>query len=540
MVRAYIQDKWSPLSFIDALSGSETSRPKGAPQYIDAFDARRLVAYQVLEAYATNTRRFWLPDSAHAGFSVNVDGRIIVERSSMSSYREYGDAGNLIDTARALVLGESQTVEPVLADDGEGNQVETDISKWLAEWIDKERFTQKIIQGETLTQKFGDGVYVIAPSTKAGRPKLRVYDPGMYFPDTEARVDGWDDEDFPPIVHLVWEWEDASNVTWVRRTTWRMVHLDTVVPTPWGGTREWTCQMRIVDYRKDSVTAKSVYVEQMGSASTVVQDWTDLLVDFIPVIHVPNTPDEWGDSILMRVAQILDDIQNADTDTSQAAQTAAPQFISSGAPAGGFDGRPGTEIGLPAGATAGWTDTSKNLDALMKHSEALLERLAQNSRLSEVLLGRVSATEVPSGYAMSLGFHPARQLMRDLRAVRDEKFPLICKFAIRIAQANGWLKTVGETPRVKVTLGPSLPSDLETAVTTVKELLSVHGISTATAVTILREAGLPIEDAQQEIDAILSERFEDAVKLVEATGDTAAARKMLGLDPAVSPTLGSA
>lgn len=531
-MRTFTHDTWAPLAYIPELDDSNGGRPHTAATWVDDVDARRLTAYRVLAAYLDNVRRFWLPDTRWERQVANVDGMIQVSRPEASEYREYGDPALLVDTARALILGEDQSVEiddPRPEPEGGGELPPIPAHEWLHDWATRERLTQKLLQGEANSVGLGDGVYVLGMDTGKGRPRLRVYDPGFYFPDPHASVDGWADDEFPPVVHLAWEYE-VDGVTWVRRHTWRMTRLEAPTAAPWGGPREWTCLYRVVDYRVDHLTENAtVYSAEMSRTANVVQDWSDLGVDFIPVVHVPNTPAEWGASILLRVGQILDDLANTDTDVAMTGQTsAAPAFTTVGsAPA--LTGRPGEQLGLDV-AGAGWTDTSKNLIAVTSLLGTLLERLAVNTRLAQALLGRVQPNEVPSGYALALGFHPARQLMREARTVRDEKYPLILKFALRLAQAAGKVPP-GETPEARIVLGSSLPADLGQAISIVKDLLPVNGISVATAVRVLVQAGLPIEDAQAEVAAIREQMFEDAVRLVEATGDVDAARKMLGRPP---------
>jgi len=315
------------------------------------------------------------------------------------------------------------------------------------------------------------------------------------------------------------------------RSTWQMSRLEQTRPAPWGGVQEWACWFRKVRYRVDRMRRRASVYDQEPGEGVVMQDWTDLGVDFVPVVHVPNTPTAtWGQSILVSVGQILDDLMGADTDLATGAQHASPTLVTTGT-AAALTGLPGEQLGLPDGGSASWTDTSKNLTALTAYTTGLLDRVAINSRLAQSLLGRVQPNDVPSGYALQLGFHPARQLMREARTVRDEKFPLILRFAVRLAQVNGWLAS-GATPAFTVALGASLPADLPSAVETVTALLPVHGLSTATAVKILTTAGLPIDDAVAEVEAIRKERFEDAVRLFEATGNAAAAAEMLGVTPA--------
>jgi hypothetical protein len=52
---------------------------------------------------------------------------------------------------------------------------------------------------------------------------------------------------------------------------------------------------------------------------------------------------------------------------------------------------------------------------------------------------------------------------------------------------------------------------------------------------MLINVGLPIDDAEAEVDRIRSQMFAEMVQLLEATGDEAAVRKMAGLAPAETP-----
>lgn len=536
-MRDYVQDQWAPLAHIPELT--ENRRPIGAPTWIDDHDTRRLTAYRVLSAMRDNTRRYWLPESMWAR---EVRGRgqgLDISEAPAASYREYGDAALLVDTARALLLGDDQTIT---TPDGTSKEVRT----WLAEWAVKERVEQKLLEGEENAIGDGDGVFVLGWSTPKNRPTLRVFDPGFYFPDEQTTVPGWDDDEFPPIVHLAWEWIDQAGKTWIRRQTWKLVPLTGTVTAPWGSPRAWTCLYRSVDYDASERYPKATvyspeltpsrYRTILTAGDTDADGWVDMAVDFIPVVHVPNdasTQRTFGTSLLTRIAQILDDIGNTDTDLAAASQTAAPALVTTGVPAGGLEGGAGQQWAMPAESTAGYLDTSKNLTALREFDKDLLDRLATNSRLALALLGRVQPNDVPSGYALSLGFQPARQLLREMRTVRDEKYPLILKFAMRLAQAYGALPP-GKTPAATIELGTALPSDLPVAIDMVKDLLPAHAISTQTAVKVLQLAGLPIDDAKTEVDAIRTEWFDQAVKLVEATGNVQAAAAMLGVPPATT------
>lgn len=519
MAGSQIQDHWSPLSFIKRVGGDDGQKPPGAPAYLPLTDQRRLAAYEVLSAFMANTRRSYLGDAKTAPIRRDADGAPMLASPEGQEFREYGDAMLLVEVLRDLVLGDGQSVivgDPTL-DPGEDPDVA--VREWVQDWLTRERLEQKLLRSEENSCGRGDGVIAIGLSDRAKRPKVRVYDPGFYFPDTEASVDGWDDDDFPPIVHMLWEYEDADRKVWVRRVTWAMQRLERPVSVPWGGSREWTCTYTEVEWPRDRLDGNAtVYSETMGKSKRderIVVDVQDLKVDFIPVVHIPNTAEEWGRSIITLAAQLLDDIQSEDSDLALSAQTANPLLVTDAAQPLTLTGMPGETASLPAGAQAQYISAS--LVGGLQYLDTLMKRLAQNTRLGEVLLGRVTPAQVPSGYAMALGFHPARQVMRNARVIREEKYPLVVKFALRLAQAHGWLDA-GPTPDLEIQFGSSLPSDLETTVTVVKELRAAGALSTETAVALLIEAGVPIDDAQSEVERLLSEDYEAMVQIVDAAG----------------------
>ncbi len=188
-MRDYVQDQWAPLAHIPELG--QNVRPVGAPTWIDDYDTRRLLAYRVLSAYREDTRRYWLPDTMWTGYVRRRGEDFVIGDPQAANYREYGDAGLLVDTARALLLGDDQTIG---YPDGGPDAVRT----WLDDWFVKERVTQKLLEGEENSIGDADGVYVLGWSRAKARPRLRVFDPGFYFPDTEIVVEGWEDDEFPP------------------------------------------------------------------------------------------------------------------------------------------------------------------------------------------------------------------------------------------------------------------------------------------------------------------------------------------------------
>ena len=142
-MQPYLNDQYAPLAHIPELRGHEALPGK---TWIDQADRRRLTAYDVLGAYRSNTRRFHLPESVwQAGDDSDAGGKNV---------REYGDPSLLIDTTRALLLGDEQTVTL----DDTASEAFVD---WLTGWADAERLTQKLLEGEEHSIGDGDGVYVL-------------------------------------------------------------------------------------------------------------------------------------------------------------------------------------------------------------------------------------------------------------------------------------------------------------------------------------------------------------------------------------------
>lgn len=568
--RDYLHDAWAPLSTLIGDGFNVTPLEGVVATWPREDDRRRLLAYRALSAMRDNLRRYWLPASQWvAQPRILRDGSLAdVGTPPAMEYREYGHAAALVQAARALVLGDDQVIAVPAAADATDPEAGEDaaasegrfaasVLTWLQAWAARERLQAKLLEGEEHAIGDGDAVYVLSWSAAANRPRLRVVDPGFYFPDFDAadrpeyRSWGWDDDQFPPVVHLAWEYEDADRVTWLRRTTWRLVPAGDVTVTagvaalplrdrPWGRS-PWRCLHSVTEWRTDRLKPSfSLYTGTSGDpGGRVVEVERELDVDFIPVVHVPNDePGErrWGRSLLTLLVQALDDLNGSDTDLATNAQlVASPATVTTGTAGMDLEGGPGAHWELPDGGSAGLVDTSKALDALLKYGDRMLEHVAINSRLAQALLGRIKPNEVPSGYALQLGFAPARSLLRELRLVRDDKYALLLRMAVRMAQAGRALGA-GATPDLQLLLGASLPADRPVAIDEVIKLLKERAISRATAVRILMAAGLPIEDAEAELAAIRSTDFAGAGALVDATGNVGDAYEYLDLEPADDPT----
>lgn len=541
-----VLDAWASLSHKAPLNGvvPNTATVTLAPTWVGTHK-RRLDAYTVLKAYLENYARHFIATT---------------DEAKKRRHREYGDARLLVEAIRAAVLGDDfqivvEGADEELEEPGEGEtetpeeralraEVEAAIERqdWLRDdWGVSERVKQKVIETERNATGLGDGVYLVSWSSLKERPKLRVYDPGMYFPVFPA--DGGDGEEFPDKVHLAWQYDDEDGNTYVRRITYELVPVEAWTPAyhePGEKPATVTCLLTdatwplpdINEQRLDDfLLSKATF--RVNDAGTEVRD-LDIERDYIPLVHEPNTVailEGFGRSCIASVAQILDDIAFADTDLSLAAAT-------TGTPPIGVD--PGDGATSLAGSTTTYgpgtvlygkvnlLDTSTALDALLKWLDELLRRLSSNSRVPEEVLGRVSAGDIASGVLLALSFGPFRALVDEMRLVREEKYGLLFKFVQREAIAGGLID--GPVMNANLAFGSYLPSDLSAVVELVVKLLEQHGISRRTALTMLVDAGLEVGTIEEEIERIEHEDFDGAVKIADATEDANLSREYLGYE----------
>lgn len=566
MIPHLVLDTWSALTHKAPLVPGREQRRAG---WLSPTDSRRLTAYMLLAAYRENVARHYLP---------TVDG------DDHADHREYGDAELVVQQTMSAVLGDEQQIVVEGAEDEEADPAAVARQEWLREWADAERLPLKLMEAESDAVSYGDGVYVLAWSRSKRRVRVTTLDPGFYFPVLD---DGLTD-DYPAKVHLAWELEgdpERGIPKRLRRITYELGPIGArteAQPTTLGRLRRlvtgeqgdplplhpgdtldgegrvtrryaWndepstvTCYLTDAEWNLDDLDGRDALNDLSLDRATFhtnedgeLLDRFDLQLDFLPVIHLPNTVavrSHFGTSSLAKVLQLLDDIAATDTDLQAATSTTgSPPIGLSGADLPvDDDGRTGLTIApgevwnLGPDGKLSTVDTSPALAALGQRLEALLSRLSANARLPEAVLGRVSPADVPSGFAVALTFGPMQSMVRSMRLSRGEKYPLLLKMVQRMALAGGELD--GAVLPAELTFGSYLPSDLDAVIERVRKLLTPPAaISLETAVQMLVEAGLPIEDASEEVERIESRAFELANALADATGDTEAVRAFLHL-----------
>lgn len=553
-------DAWTSVSFKDAV-GAGTSRNGGpgdqgwhiAPTWVGD-NARRLQAYIVLQSFVDNASRYFLSTDAE----------------NQSLHREYGDASLIVEQIRGALIGHEQTIKVEGADDfqenpsAEASDIEKkkstdakpahDLQEWFRDWAAKERFGVKTIECERDSVSLGDGVYVLTWSGKKQRVRCQVYDPGFYFPVIE---DG--NGDYPTKVHIAWELppnKDRLGKRQVRRKTWELRDLDNGAQRKYAWNDErvaeacfFTDAVYELDQASDDIeTLRNATPTFIRNADGVECNQLDLQIDFIPVVHIPNTVAEknhYGKSSLAAILQALDDLANADTDLALAsATTGTPPIALSGATFGDTEPvyGPGKVWQLGPEGKLTQLDTSTALKALAEYIEFLLKRISVNGRIPEALLGRVDLSGNLAGITVRLTFGPLESMVGEMRLVRAEKYPLLLRFVQRMASAGRQKDVPGEFLEATLEFGSFLPQDEAGTAELAVKLLAGKIISLETAVAMMLEVGMPIEDVQEEILRIEHRDFEGADLLLQALGNEEEVFKYLGrkFDAAAAATAAAA
>lgn len=615
-LREIIVDKWAGLShklpLRDNPKDRATARMYGFEPggWTGEENRRRLTAYLILAAYDENVSRGFLQtsdDSDREERREYGDAALVIDQVLAHLL---GDSQEIVvdgadeydpdlDDQPEPEEGEDppEVDEELLAANAEARRL-SEAQEFLQSWADDVHLPLRQVDVERNAVGLGDGCILLGWDSQRQTVIPSVLDPGFYFPVLPDSLDGYA---YPDKVHFAWELpgdQFPDNRTRVRRITyerkllapildelayelavndeereaawslpdgavWRTVDgiREVVRVYPWSTeqSRYWTTVTDATWKLDDLKDATDPSMFDLDNATIRWDDEADepildrdLGIDFLPILHIPNTPpggDHFGQSSLTKVLQVLDDLQNADTDAQAAsATTGSPIIVVSGDSAGKDDpltGRRGQPLEVRPGAVwkagangrADVVDTSPNLEATRQYVGHLLERLSVNSRLPAATLGRLKPSEVPSGFAMQLSFGPLTAMIRQMRLVRDVKYPLMLKMVWRLFQVEGVIPP-GPTPRAELQLGAFLPADQQGTLTMVKEAYGAKLISLETACRMLLEAGFPIEDIAAEIAAIEGRDYEGANALADATGDPDVVYDYLGLerpDPAAAP-----
>lgn len=597
-LKRVIIDRWSWLNykpvFADPARGMPNRRafPEAIASWVPPDDERRLAAYKLLAAYDNNQA---------AQLAEIQDGPEARERREFGDPAMFCETvmAHVLGREQHIVVPGAENTDadeasPKQDDDAADEALPTQkmaasIQEKLQEWAEDELLPMRIQQAERKAVSLGDGVYRMAWDPAKQRPTVRAIDPGFYFPVLPEDGDGGD---YPTRVHFAWELpEDIKKglKPRLRRITYELAPIrpatgtgvdrrGRAIRTPLtveGPEGEAVPVLGPGDQADDTGTITRLYAwnDTPSHLTCYLTDATwdlgdlkaghdvddlpldkatfatrsdgevlhelDLYIDFVPVIHVPNTvPDaeeHWGQSSLGKVLQVFDELQGADTDSARAsATTGLPMIGISGAGSDSrqtFDVAPGAVWRMGDNGRLMAVDTSPALRELRAHVHDLAERAATNARLPAVSLGTIDPAQVPSGYAMELSLGPLDSLVGSMRLARAHKYALLLKFAQRLFLAGQHPDWAGIRPMpAQLVFGPYTPTDKQGVLEQVTNGVDKGVLSLETGVRMLKEAGFPIEDIDEEIERIQSRQFEKARALADATGDTQLVGTFLGMN----------
>jgi hypothetical protein len=578
--KAVIIDAWSWLNYKPIYSDARgmphrRAFPEANATWVPPEDERRLAAYKLLQAYDNNQA---------AELAEVIDGPSAREK------REFGDPSMFVDAILSHVLGREQHITVPGAentDDPDTRDAMAErVQTLLRDWAEDELLPMRMQQTERKAVTLGDGVYRLAWDPAKQRATVRAVDPGFYFPVLPEDSDG----EFPDRVHFAWELpEDPRRglKARLRRITYELAPIgpataagidssgravrapltvespdgdlvpvvgfgDTVDEStgsvsrvyPWSDQPSTlTCYLTDATWNledlKGQTDVDSLPMEKAHFATRSdgeVLDHLDLLIDFLPVVHIPNTvpaaEEYWGQSSLAKVLQVFDELAGSDTDSARAsATTGLPMVAISGVAdtRAQMDVGPGALFKLGENGRLTAVDTSSALRELREHVHDLADRAAKVARLPAVALGTIDPSQAPSGYALELSLGPLDSLIDSMRLARDHKYRLLLKFVQRLHMAGQHPDWAGiQVQPAKLVFGPYKPTDKAGVLEQVTNGVTAGVLSKETGIKMLIEAGFPIEDAAEELTRIDSRSFTDARDLADALGNPEEVAAFLG------------
>ncbi len=587
-------DMWSGLDHKAGMD-IEGAAALGTPEYLPPHDRRRIAAFYLLAAFMESKARVYLnPNADDPDKELNRrelgDAGVIISRIAAAMLGE--DPEIAIWGAESPIPDRADVPDAPLEPSGDLSEAEGRIAqlifdtasaewerraeaiveewrklieerpaleerhRWLQNWARESQFINLAneMERESLCV-FGSGIWTLGWDAQHKRVGVDTIDALEYFPVLV------EDAAFPDRLHLVWEFpeEDSSGeeVQMVRRVPYELVptdpahpdyeQLDFGAPLKYlteGQTQTQACLYSNAVFKLDDFESTSgmeglerwEQVDFAGTGTLVDADRVPLSLDFIPVVHIPHTPSSkshFGRPPLVRLAQLLDELSASDTDEALAAQWAAqpPVGVSGTHPGDKVDLTPGKAVPLGDGELSIF-DMARNLEKVGARIKDLLRRLSVNSEVPEGLIGRVDASDVPSGVAFTLSFTAFQQMVLSARSARAPKYELLVKMVQRIAIQAGDETLNGSTDVYPggMEFGSFMPQDLLGVAQVIQILRNAKAISQETALSMLSQIGVPSEDLAAELASIRSEMGDEALAIADATGSARHAIDFLGVD----------
>ena len=145
----------------------------------------------------------------------------------------------------------------------------------------------------------------------------------------------------------------------------------------------------------------------------------------------------------------------------------------------------------------------------------------------------IPMTTSSSTSVLSLTFGPLKNFVNEMRLARKDPYRILFRFVQRYMVINGvWQGDVIDTD---IAWGSYLPNDLTGIINTVTAAVKGGTMSLETAIRMMMEAGVPIDNISEEIERIESRDFEGATQLLDATGNDDEVEDYLGRKVARQP-----
>lgn len=490
----------------------------------------------------------------------NRFGALLKSKEAAKKLRGYGDYALIVETSRDALLGDRIDIEvPGAAD--EANAAAVARKKLLDGWAERERWASKLYRCETDAAAVGDCVYELRAD--GSRLRLRAHDPEVFLPVWENAEGEFND------AYLAWEEPntgqylagDVANLRDLRSRDGEIVlyrrHYETMtmqeaiaagVEVVGARDRELVCVVTAAWFRIEEGRGEQPQgwrrLQQLGfelDDDGEPIERIDTGFDTPPLFYVPNreaTGQPWGLPEGDVVLQTLLDAAQDQTDLKENTfHNAFPVMYDENPPVGALP-RPG-QPGQPAtkseekykpgviynGRKLGAVDMSKGNELLLGHEKFLIDKALSNSRTTMIAAGKMEVGDIPSGIALLIAMLPLFAKTLPKRQTRKDKLGMMLKHVIRWHREFGnaadffgaddereqnrdaaWPAGIFDDETAYPSFGSILPIDKKQVSEIVTALLSANAISDETAVTMLVDAGFPIDDAKEEVARLAEAR----------------------------------
>jgi len=508
---------------------------------------RRLLAYELLKAYFSNySRDFRHPpetgdDSLNDNLSevgdpawyankmrdkllggkVSITAPLPTElgvESVLVSLIGTDDIEPALKKATEEQLKELQKMKPILA----AREAK------LQGWFKDGSVYNTLSENELKCSWSGDMVYYTMWDDIKKKPVLHTYDPGYIFPYffNESPTVSFQDNNS----EVVERWFLAWNTTFydtpaVYRETYELRRGFDPEDTRPEGQKEYKtrCFRHIAYYafNEDAGIALDEFTDEQivpakneDGSDGLVEDWTDMEIDFIPFKWIPNIALEgeaFGLSNLQPLIDIFDNMINNYSDTNKNSEYLGGAIMAASGedvkPATNLDGslkaieiQPCSVYFLGKGGQISVVDTSTMQTALIATREVLHKSFLNNADIPDVLTAKGGDTTANlSGYALRIMIQPFLDKITPMRSNRSESYGELFIMIQKLwaLKGNDYERLIfaGEIYKPEVNFGDLSPSD---ELETVKKLNLLDSIlSNKTILELAKKEGYDIDVVEE-------------------------------------------